>query len=184
MKENKFVLADPGTCIGCKTCMAACLVQHYTKNDIAMPRLNLVTTINVSAPIVCHHCDDAPCVASCPVGALYFDEGRVAVKPNRCIGCRSCEMACPFGAVEIVSKRETDMIGDLRCATSKRPFPVKCDLCADVPEGPRCVAACPTNSLHVVDGDMREWNANRKRVEAATAEASLSSVPLNAALVS
>lgn len=101
---SKFVIADPGLCIGCQTCMAGCLLKHSAPGDVAKPRLNLITTLTISAPIVCHHCADAPCVASCPEGALYFDEGRVAVKQERCIGCRSCVLACPYGAVDVVSQ--------------------------------------------------------------------------------
>lgn len=101
---SKFVIADPGLCIGCQTCMAGCLLKHSVPGDVPKPRLNLITTLTISAPIVCHHCADAPCVASCPEGALYFDGARVAVKQERCIGCRSCVLACPYGAVEVVSQ--------------------------------------------------------------------------------
>jgi electron transport protein HydN len=59
---------------------------------------------------------------------------------------------------------------------------VKCDLCADRPEGPCCIEACPTNSLHLVDREVRTDNLKRKRVEAAQAEESISSVPLTATI--
>ena len=73
---SKFVIADPGLCIGCQTCMAGCLLKHSVPGDVAKPRLNLITTLTISAPIVCHHCADAPCVASCPEGVQIRTQSR------------------------------------------------------------------------------------------------------------
>ena len=156
---SKFVIADPGLCIGCQTCMAGCLLKHSAPGDVAKPRLNLITTLTISAPIVCHHCADAPCVASCPEGALYFDEGRVAVKQERCIGCRSCVLACPYGA--------------------PKAFLVKCDLCYDREGGPACVEACPTGGLMVVDEEELAARQRARRMKAAVASGAFASVPLN-----
>lgn len=97
-------MADPGTCFGCKTCMAACLHRHDAPGDVAVPRLTLVTTRTVSAPVGCHHCADAPCVAACPTGCLYADDDHVGVIKEKCIGCRNCVLACPYGAVDIVRR--------------------------------------------------------------------------------
>ena len=46
---SKFVIADPGLCIGCQTCMAGCLLKHSAPGDVAKPRLNLITTLTISA---------------------------------------------------------------------------------------------------------------------------------------
>lgn len=100
-----FVIADPATCIGCKTCMAACLHRHDAPNDVAVPRLTLVTTRAISAPVGCHHCAEAPCVDACPTGCLFSDDSHVGVRPDTCIGCRNCVLACPYGAVEIVTEK-------------------------------------------------------------------------------
>lgn len=181
---NKFVIADPGVCIGCKTCMAACLAKHDVHGDVAAARLNLVTTLSVSAPIVCHHCIDAPCVASCPTGALYEDaqNGRVGVREDRCIGCRSCVMACPYGAVTVAARSVTTKLGNLIIGESEKPAVVKCDLCVDRPEGPACVQACPTKGLVLVDEDLLQEGVKRKNQDAARAAEMLSSLPLNPAL--
>ncbi len=181
MSVSKFVLADPNVCIGCQTCMAACLSKHRRPGDIGRPRLNLVTTLRVSAPIACHHCDNAPCANVCPVGALYFDDGRVAIRQDRCIGCFNCEMACPFGAIDIVGKNETRSLEDLRFAN--KPFPVKCDLCYDRAGGPACVEACPTKGLRLVDADYRDEAMRAKRRAAALSEVGVSALELNVALV-
>ena len=115
--RRKFVLADPGTCIGCKTCMAACLMRHDAPGDVSLPRLTLVTTRTVSAPVGCHHCADAPCVDACPVGCLYADDEHVGAHKEKCIGCRNCILACPYGAIEIVT-RPVDPEPAVACAAS------------------------------------------------------------------
>ena len=176
---SKFVIADPGLCIGCQTCMAGCLLKHNVPGDIPKPRLNLVTTLTISAPIVCHHCEDAPCVASCPEGALYFDNGRVAIKQERCIGCRSCVLACPYGAVEVVSQTGAAKLGNLNVESAPKASIVKCDLCYDRPGGPACVEACPTGGLMVVDEDDLIERQRQRRMRAAVASGAFSSVPLN-----
>lgn len=180
---SKFVIADPGLCIGCQTCMAGCLLKHSVPGDIAVPRLNLVTTLTISAPIVCHHCADAPCVASCPQHALYFDGDRVAIAQERCIGCRSCVMACPYGACDVVSLGQATKLGNLVVSEPERAMLVKCDLCYDREGGPACVAACPTGGLQVVDEEELAERSRKKRLAAAAASAAISSVQLNTALV-
>ena len=153
---SSYIMADSGACIGCKTCMAACLMKHDVPGDAAVARLNLVTTLRVSAPIACHHCADAPCVAACPTGALYDDGARVAVRMERCIGCRGCVMACPYGAVNVVEYRRRSPLGDLTVNEGVGAVVIKCDLCADRPGGPACVEACPTKGLVIVDTDALE----------------------------
>lgn len=182
MTKRKFVVADPGLCIGCKTCMAACLCKHDTVEDNAIPRLNLVTTLRVSVPVVCHHCIDAPCVASCPTGALYADELCVGVRNDRCIGCRNCILACPYGAIDVVTHTSTEFFGDLLIGGNQKSMVVKCDLCTDSPKGPACIDACPTKGLMLVDQEFLEAESERKRMEAARTTGSFSSVTLNSAL--
>lgn len=176
---SKFVIADPGLCIGCQTCMAGCMLKHSVPGDVAKPRLNLITTLTISAPIVCHHCADAPCVASCPEGALYFDGDHVAVKQERCIGCRSCVLACPYGAVEVISQESAARLGNLALESAPKASIVKCDLCVDRPGGPACVEACPTGGLMVVDEDELMNRQRARRMKAAVASGAFSSVPLN-----
>ncbi|WP_258770683.1 4Fe-4S dicluster domain-containing protein, partial [Eggerthella lenta] len=85
--------------------MAACFHRHDVPNDVAVPRLTLVTTRTISAPVGCHHCAEAPCVDACPTGCLFTDDEHVGVHPDKCIGCRNCVLACPYGAVEIVTEK-------------------------------------------------------------------------------
>ncbi|MDR0888813.1 MAG: 4Fe-4S dicluster domain-containing protein [Coriobacteriales bacterium] len=162
--------------------MAACIEKHDVAGDVAAPRLSLVTTLSISAPIVCHHCVDAPCVNACPEGALFFDGTRVGVRQSLCIGCRGCVMACPYGAVDVYASTQEYRIGDVVIGDKPKANLLKCDLCYDREEGPVCIQACPTNALRLVDESNLEQDIRQKRV--AAAESSVSSVPLNAVLTS
>lgn len=171
---SKFVLADPRKCVGCRACMAACLVKHFVPGDVPIPRLN-VTDLGdgVTAPIVCHHCEDAPCAAACPTGALYHDGDRVGVHMELCIGCRSCVVACPFGAVTVRERYREDEFGGEVFSAGKRAVVVKCDRCYDRPGGPACVEACTSDALMVVAQDGLNDNVQDKRTAAAASLESL-----------
>ena len=156
--SNRIVMADPDRCIACRTCMAACIMKHDVADDIAAARLNVVVASETTSPVACHHCVDAPCAAACPTGALYQDtaQARVAVSEEKCVGCRSCVMACPFGAVGVTTKEVPAHLGNLLVAARTKAVVIKCDLCVDRPGGPACVEAWPTNGLRVVGQDELE----------------------------
>ncbi|MFT7004129.1 MAG: molybdopterin-containing oxidoreductase family iron-sulfur binding subunit [Sulfurimonas sp.] len=160
------MLLDPNKCVGCGACVIACKKSHLTPPNIYWS--NIITTEEGTYPNAkvlftqtqCMHCEDAPCVTNCPTGASYHDEhGRVQIDADRCIGCRTCINACPYGArhfnhqdPEEYSYWETG---------GKMPFEKynqtkhvkgtvsKCVMCNDrVDEGllPECVQACITES--------------------------------------
>lgn len=85
------------------------------------------------APLTCRHCQDAPCVLSCPSGAMYRDpdSGLVLHNKEKCAGCWMCVMSCPYGLITPDSRRQTA---------------VKCDFCMGS-ERPYCVDYCPTGAL-------------------------------------
>lgn len=58
--------------------------------------------MNVSTATLCRQCEDAPCANVCPNGAISRDKGFVHVMQERCIGCKTCVVACPYGAMEVV----------------------------------------------------------------------------------
>ena len=83
-------------------------------------------------PILCRHCEDAPCLRACIAGAISVNEkGAVITDNNKCIGCLTCIMVCPYGAIGYDKQL---------CKT------FKCDRCPDK-ELPACVSACPVNAL-------------------------------------
>jgi molybdopterin-containing oxidoreductase family iron-sulfur binding subunit len=98
------MVIDLDKCTGCRACMVACKVENNT------PEANLWMyvfrfeegefpgTRTWFMPRPCMHCDNAPCVKVCPVGARYKrTDGLTATDFDRCIGCRYCEVACPYG---------------------------------------------------------------------------------------
>ena len=64
---NRFVVAEPLWCTGCNTCLAACSDVHKTQGLQQHPRLALAKTSTITAPVVCHHCEEAPCLQVCPM---------------------------------------------------------------------------------------------------------------------
>jgi molybdopterin-containing oxidoreductase family iron-sulfur binding subunit len=98
------MVIDLDRCTGCRACMEACKVENNTPQAIfwmyvfrfeegAYPRVRVWFM-----PRRCMHCDNAPCAKVCPVGARYKrEDGLVATDFDRCIGCRYCQVACPYG---------------------------------------------------------------------------------------
>ena len=98
------MVIDLSRCTGCRACMVACKVENNT------PQANLWMYVfrfeegefpNTRVwfmPRPCMHCDNAPCVKVCPVGARHKrEDGLTATDWDRCIGCRYCEVSCPYG---------------------------------------------------------------------------------------
>ncbi|MDR1353206.1 MAG: 4Fe-4S dicluster domain-containing protein [Treponema sp.] len=168
---NQFVKAIPQRCIGCRTCLIACVVAHEGKRIFEIdpdgynfnPRLFMVKTARVSAPIHCRHCENAACKQACTSGAISIEENRVAINAKKCIGCKNCVIACPFGAVEIV---ET---GELLPDGTPRKTASKCDLCAGVSDRPSCVKVCPTDALELVTEEALNSSIAEKRRNAVAA---------------
>jgi len=144
-ESYELIYVDPSKCLGCRSCEIACAVEHSLSKNLFLSiaerpsprkRVRVIPADSFIVPMRCMHCDDAPCVAVCPTGAMEkTPDGFVVVEALRCIGCRMCMMACPFGhpIYDPLSK-----------------IVIKCDHCPDrMKEGlpPACVEACPTGAL-------------------------------------
>ena len=155
----KRIFVHKERCTGCKSCEIGCAVRHSESKTLhgAMcqanpprPRIFAQWADGLKTVVRCNHCDDAPCISSCISGCLYKNEqGYVLRKKERCIGCWSCVMACPFGVVF-----RDPMLN----------IAVKCDGCRKS-DLPACVESCPTKALELVD---IEEIAASKRHHAAT----------------
>ncbi len=119
-------------CIACGKCELACAFAHGSEGKPAKTRINIHRRgPELGVPVVCFQCHDAACVAVCPTQALVKNEstGAVDMIRERCVKCRMCVAACPFG----------NMLWDETYGCVQ-----KCDLC----EGePRCVPFCPTGAI-------------------------------------
>lgn len=143
----KRVYIREEVCIGCHLCEVYCQLQHAQSRDLVkafkkesprpLPRLRVEENGVISLSVRCQHCDDAPCVPACLTGALVRDpvSSLVTVDEEHCIGCGTCLLACPLGAI--------------RLDTGQRKM-VKCDLCQGE-EIPACVANCPNEALIYVE---------------------------------
>jgi Fe-S-cluster-containing dehydrogenase component len=96
------MLIDLRKCIGCKYCVYACQAVNDVPDDmrwnVYLPEVTETgQPFHMTRP--CLHCQDAPCVSVCPVGATFVrDDGLVVMDYQKCIGCRYCQVACPYGA--------------------------------------------------------------------------------------
>lgn len=183
---NSYISINPDRCIACGTCQAACSAGHASVGEQAEPRLSVVFTKDVTASITCHHCEGAPCLAVCPVNAITQEDDRVVVNEQTCIGCKMCACVCPFGAIHASGTDITGVAGianktpNMPASTSSmlkweigiQTCAVKCDLCAyDKESGPKCVAACPTKALSLVNAfDLSAENTIKRKREALVTE--------------
>lgn len=156
---TQFIHVDPERCIGCRTCEIAC-GQAHTGNETSAdsqfrPRLRVLKLHSSTQPVMCHQCENAPCVAVCPVQALVQEESSVALYESLCIGCKNCVMACPFGAI------------DISLVPGKHLQIVKCDLCQQSGSDPECVRVCPTGALEKKDSETVKQQASVRRRSAA-----------------
>ncbi len=146
---SKAILTDVTKCIGCLKCVSACKeVNHlgmdvpriWDKND-GLSAENWTSIIakpdNHYVRKQCRHCIEPACVSVCPVGALQRTElGPVIYDSGKCMGCRYCMMACPFG----IPRYDWD---------KTVPHVEKCIMCYDrIKDGkqPACTEACPEHA--------------------------------------
>ena len=128
----KRIKIDRKKCIGCLTCVTACMVSH----DEIDPRNRIVIdSENKHAPIFCRHCDEPECVYTCMTGAMHKnpETGNVDYNKDHCASCYMCIMACPYGVLK------SDAL------THKQIM--KCDMCSHREEEPMCVEKCPMGAI-------------------------------------
>jgi len=170
--DARGMLYDTTRCIGCKACVVACReanglqpdtshdpdglhdmplgLDAKTKNVIKLYREDPYRSYMKSQ---CMHCIDPACVGACMIGALQKREyGAVTWDGSRCIGCRYCQIACPFD----IPKFEWDRA---------IPHIVKCELCRQRPGDkafvPACAEVCPRQA--VIWGTREELLADARR---------------------
>jgi carbon-monoxide dehydrogenase iron sulfur subunit len=152
---------DPIKCTGCLQCEMACSYENEGVFNPAKSRIRVFTFHDAGrfVPYTCTQCAEAWCLQACPVDAIVLNQltGSKDVIEDRCVGCKVCTIACPFGTVNY--NQTTGKV-------------IKCDLCGG---DPACAKACPTAAITYVDADqtgydrMHAWAAKSLAGAAATA---------------
>ncbi len=150
MATQMAFYVDLRACIGCKACQIACKDKNDLGPDRVFRRVVEVTggewvqrgdawattAFAYYLPTACMHCEAAPCVTVCPTTAMQKrDDGVVLVDQTKCIGCRYCEWACPYGAPQF---------------NEAKGVMTKCTFCEDLlaqGQNPACVDACVMRAI-------------------------------------
>ena len=148
------MLVDATRCVsGCDACVKACATEHglemTDRPEIDAQWIRKVDLIDensgreISLPVMCQHCEDAPCVAVCPTGASFRrEDGIVLVNKHTCIGCRYCMIACPYKARSFI---HINLVGQRTHSPRGKGTVESCTFCVhrvDRDREPACVEAC------------------------------------------
>ena len=141
---QKGFYLDLTRCTSCYACVVACKAHHalldegvYFRRVFTFEKGSYPNVQLANLSVSCMHCGSPCCEDVCPTKAIYkrMEDGLVVVDPDRCIGCKMCMTACPFGIPQFGKD------GKMR----------KCNFCLDRLEkglNPACVNVCPTRALH------------------------------------
>jgi molybdopterin-containing oxidoreductase family iron-sulfur binding subunit len=173
------MVIDLKRCYGCFTCSMACKVKNHTPPGVFWARVlkgengTYPNTIRQALPVLCMQCEEPSCMEVCPTGATQkLDNGVVIVEKDKCMGCKHCILACPYGARYTTEKWESYFPDGLplspyeqfaRKAWEEKSgvgVATKCDFCRDrLTDGkePACVTVCPAKARTF--GDLDDKNS-------------------------
>ncbi|MDD7193829.1 MAG: 4Fe-4S dicluster domain-containing protein [Oscillospiraceae bacterium] len=136
----KKVYVNEKWCLGCHLCEYYCAFANSGEKDMVKaltnlqihPRIQIEEANGISFAVSCRHCDEPLCVKGCITGALTKKDGVIVIDKDKCVGCYTCILSCPYGAI---SHSETGAIQ-------------KCELCTKNAGGvPQCVKGCPNGAI-------------------------------------
>lgn len=137
----KKIYVNEKWCLGCHLCEYYCAFANSGETDmiralkdiVINPRIHIEEHNNVSFAVSCRHCEEPLCVKSCITGSLSIVDGVISIDTDKCVGCCTCVLACPYGAV-----MPADAGGVMQ----------KCELCVNnATQQPMCVTGCPNKAI-------------------------------------
>jgi dimethyl sulfoxide reductase iron-sulfur subunit len=172
------MVIDLKKCIGCMGCTIACKTTNHTRpgifwnivKDMEYGKYPAVTRMFL--PVLCMHCEKAPCIDACPTGASNRGEGGiVTIDYNKCAGCKYCIEACPYGARYLNNDPDgyfgSQLTTDEKLVYGQHKIGVveKCNFCAEhVKQGmePACVQTCIGKARYF--GDLEDPDSEVSRI--------------------
>lgn len=135
----KRVYVNEEWCLGCHLCEYNCAFANSGMKAMAQlkgkpifPRIHIEGDDKITYAVSCRHCTDPICIVSCIAGAISKKDGVVVIDKNKCVGCLTCVLVCPYGAL----------------APSESGVMQKCELCTTNSRGePACAAGCPNHAI-------------------------------------
>jgi len=127
-------------CLSCHLCEYNCAFANSGLSDMALAlkgqplysRIHIEGNEKITYAVSCRHCEDPLCVKCCIAGALSRQDGVIRVDQDKCVGCLTCVLVCPFGAL----------------APNENGVMQKCELCLQNAVGaPACVLGCPNGAI-------------------------------------
>lgn len=136
----KRIYVNEKWCLGCHLCEYNCAFSNSGMKDMVLalkdkkifPRIHIEGDERITFAVSCRHCTDPLCVKSCIAGAISKVDGVVKIDKTKCVGCLTCVLVCPHGALSL----------------GEDGVMQKCELCLENACGkPACVTGCPNRAI-------------------------------------
>ncbi|MDR1194696.1 MAG: 4Fe-4S dicluster domain-containing protein [Peptococcaceae bacterium] len=145
----KRIYVKEDWCLGCHLCEYNCAYANSGNPDMVKalkdvairPRIRIEEAGGISFAVSCRHCEEPLCVRNCITGSLRIVDGVITVDQEKCVGCFTCVLSCPYGAVMPTAAGVVQ----------------KCELCLRNAAGsPACVTGCPNGAIVYEEKEARE----------------------------
>lgn len=174
------MVIDLAKCTGCQACTIACKFENslpkemmwrrvisFKKGEYPHVKMDII-------PRPCMMCENTPCVKVCPVSASYYaGDGTVQIDYDKCIGCKYCMVACPYGARQFHKKAEEQPYHNPDTSYKPEGVVMKCTFCAHrrkkyverykTEDGfmTACAQVCPAGATIFGDADDPDSNVSK-----------------------